>query len=40
LKWTNRAEKIRRTKPKPYHHGDLRRTLIETALQLVTEEQD
>src|ERR1700734_2820688 len=23
-----------------YHHGDLRRALIETALQLVTEEQD
>jgi AcrR family transcriptional regulator len=32
--------KIRRAEPKPYHHGDLRRTLIETALQLVTEEQD
>jgi AcrR family transcriptional regulator len=27
-------------KPQPYHHGDLRRALIETALQLVTEEQD
>lgn len=26
--------------PQPYHHGDLRRALIETALQLVTEEQD
>ncbi len=26
--------------PQPYHHGDLRRTLIDTALQLVTEEQD
>jgi AcrR family transcriptional regulator len=24
----------------PYHHGDLRRALIETALELVTEEQD
>src|SRR5277367_2647794 len=24
----------------PYHHGDLRRALIGTALQLVTEEQD
>jgi AcrR family transcriptional regulator len=33
-------EKIRSAKPQPYHHGDLRRTLIETALQLVTEEQD
>jgi AcrR family transcriptional regulator len=32
--------KIRPDKPQPYHHGDLRRTLIETALQLVTEEQD
>lgn len=28
------------TKPQPYHHGDLRRALIETALDLVTEEQD
>ena len=27
-------------KTQPYHHGDLRRTLIETALELVTEEQD
>jgi AcrR family transcriptional regulator len=27
-------------KPQPYHHGDLRHALIETALQLVTEEQD
>lgn len=33
-------EKIRPTKPRPYHHGDLRRALIDTALQLVTEEQD
>lgn len=33
-------KKIRRAEPKPYHHGDLRRALIETALQLVTEEQD
>jgi AcrR family transcriptional regulator len=32
--------KIPRAEPKPYHHGDLRRALIETALQLVTEEQD
>jgi AcrR family transcriptional regulator len=29
-----------RAKPQPYHHGDLRRVLIETALELVTEEQD
>jgi AcrR family transcriptional regulator len=28
------------SKPQPYHHGDLRRALIETALQLVAEEQD
>jgi AcrR family transcriptional regulator len=27
-------------KPQPYHHGDLRRVLIETALQMVNEEQD
>ncbi len=33
-------KKIRPAKPQPYHHGDLRRALIETALQLVTEEQD
>jgi len=33
-------KKLRRAEPKPYHHGDLRRVLIETALQLVTEEQD
>ena len=33
-------KKIRRAEPQPYHHGDLRRALIETALQLVTEEQD
>jgi AcrR family transcriptional regulator len=33
-------KKNRRAEPKPYHHGDLRRALVETALQLVTEEQD
>jgi AcrR family transcriptional regulator len=27
-------------KPQPYHHGDLRRAVIETALQMVNEEQD
>jgi AcrR family transcriptional regulator len=32
--------KIRFAPPPPYHHGDLRRVLIDTALQLVTEEQD
>jgi AcrR family transcriptional regulator len=32
--------RIRPTKPQSYHHGDLRRALIHTALQLVTEEQD
>jgi len=32
--------KSRRARPQPYHHGDLRRALIDTALQLVTEEQD
>jgi AcrR family transcriptional regulator len=31
---------LRRAKSQPYHHGDLRRALIETALQLITEEQD
>ena len=33
-------QKIRSADPAPYHHGDLRRTLIEAALALVTEEQD
>jgi AcrR family transcriptional regulator len=33
-------KKIRASKPQPYHHGDLRRALIDTALQLVTEEQN
>jgi AcrR family transcriptional regulator len=32
--------KIRFAPPQPYHHGDLRRVLIDTTLQLVTEEQD
>jgi AcrR family transcriptional regulator len=32
--------KVRPAKSQPYHHGDLRRALIETALELVTEEQD
>jgi AcrR family transcriptional regulator len=32
-------KKTRRADPKPYHHGDLGRAVIETALQLVTEEQ-
>jgi len=27
-------------KPRPYHHGDLRRTLVDAAFALVTEEQD
>jgi len=30
----------RRPKSQSYHHGDLRRVLIETALKLVTEKQD
>lgn len=33
-------KKRRLANPQPYHHGDLRRVLIETALQLVSEEQD
>jgi hypothetical protein len=28
------------TDARPYHHGDLRRALIEAALELVEEEQD
>jgi AcrR family transcriptional regulator len=31
---------LRQAKPQRYHHGDLRRVLIETTLQLITEEQD
>src|ERR1700689_130634 len=34
------SRRTSRSEPRPYHHGDLRRTLIETALNLVTEEQD
>lgn len=33
-------KKIPRAKPQAYHHGDLRRALIDTARQLVTKEQD
>jgi AcrR family transcriptional regulator len=33
-------KKIRSAKGHAYHHGDLRRALIETALKLVTEKQD
>jgi AcrR family transcriptional regulator len=33
-------KKVRRADSQPYHHGDLRRALIDTALELVTEEQD
>jgi AcrR family transcriptional regulator len=33
-------KKVRRANPQPYHHGDLRRAVIDTALELVTEEQD
>jgi AcrR family transcriptional regulator len=32
--------KIRPDKTQPYHHGDLRRTLIDAALQLVSEKQE
>lgn len=33
-------QNTRSANPAPYHHGDLRRALIEAALALVTEEQD
>ena len=33
-------QKITSADPAPYHHGDLRRALIDTALALVTEEQE
>ena len=32
--------KVRPTKPQPYHHGDLRRSLIDAGMALVTENQD
>jgi len=32
-------KKVRLANPQPYHHGDLRRALIDTALELITEEQ-
>jgi AcrR family transcriptional regulator len=32
--------KIQPAAPTPYHHGDLRRALIDAALELVTEEQN
>jgi AcrR family transcriptional regulator len=32
--------RVESAEPRPYHHGDLRRTLIDAALALVTEEQD
>ncbi len=35
---TRKQSKI--SQPPPYHHGDLRRSLIDSALALVTEEQD
>lgn len=31
---------MEKTPPRPYHHGDLRRAIIETALTLLAEEQD
>jgi AcrR family transcriptional regulator len=33
-------KKSRLAVPQPYHHGDLRRALIDTALEMVTEEQN
>jgi AcrR family transcriptional regulator len=33
-------QKITSADPAPYHHGDLRRALVDTALALVTEEQE
>ena len=32
-------KKVRLANPQPYHHGDLRRALIDTALELIAEEQ-
>jgi hypothetical protein len=30
----------KKTSQRPYHHGDLRRALVEAALAIVTEDQD
>src|SRR5271170_5194174 len=35
-----RTKQAKTVEPPAYHHGDLRRALIESALALVTEEQD
>ncbi len=35
-----KAKQSKISDPPPYHHGDLRRSLIDAALALVTEEQD
>jgi len=35
-----RAKPSKISEPPPYHHGDLRRSLIDAALAMVTEEQD
>ena len=39
-KIVRKAAEPRSDKPRPYHHGDLRRALVEAAYALVTEEQD
>lgn len=39
-KTVRKAAEPRSDKPRPYHHGDLRRALVEAAYALVTEEQD
>src|SRR5271169_6696642 len=35
-----RIKRPKASAPRTYHHGDLRRSLIDSALALVTEEQD
>lgn len=40
MKMSIKPPKRRHIERRPYHHGDLRRVLIDTALKLVTEEQD
>jgi AcrR family transcriptional regulator len=39
-KMVKSSKKAKLPKNHPYHHGDLRHALIETALELVTEKQD
>lgn len=38
-KWTNMTQDISTTEPRPYHHGDLHRAIVEAALDVLSESQ-